>query len=140
MKNVAANLGGSSEEGQKKPSILANDLVKRRERKVLAVPNSHRQLVATFPKLLRLCPILYLDFSPPIKVILSLFGTEVWHARSYTVWGILEQTTESQHQASSILGSLTLNSWRTGCVWTKPCLVTQARHMFQLSNWFILKF
>lgn len=140
MKSGATNLG-PSEEGQKDPSILANDQVKRWERKVLAVPIPHRQLLVTFPKLPCLWPILDLDFSPLFKIILFLFGTEVWHARSDTVWCISdEQTTESQHQASSIVGSLTLNSWRTGRVRTKPGLMIQARHVLQLPNGFILKF
>lgn len=61
MKSVATNLG-FSEEGQKDPTMLANDQVKRWGRKLLAVPLPHRKLLVTFPKLPLLWPILYLDF------------------------------------------------------------------------------
>lgn len=110
MKSVATN-PGFSEEGKKDPAILANNPVNRWERKVLAIPIPFRQQLVTLPELPLLWPILYLDFSFPVKVVLFLFGTEGWHARSDTAWYILnKQTTEYTILASSIIRRGIFNS------------------------------
>ena len=125
MKGIAA-ISGFSGKAQKDPSTLGNGQVGRWERKFLAIPKPHRQLLVPFSKLQLLWPILYLDFFPPIKVILFLFGTVAWCAFSDTAWPMSpvyisqinrEQNIKSHHQVSSISGSL--NSAKSN---NRPCL------------------
>lgn len=79
----------------------------------MATSTPHRQLSVPFPELQLLKPILHLDFSSPIKVILLPRGTEGQHASSDTaqqVCSVLmlhrQQNMQSQPQVSSILESL----------------------------------